>query len=68
MENLEALIKQGIIWEDEFVKEYLAVINNPEFMEFFGENKEEAKKLLDIMIKESEEHKETLDKLFGEIK
>jgi len=67
MENLERLIKQGIVWEDEFVAEYLKIIENDDFMEFFGENKVEAKQLLDIMITESKEHKDTLEKLFGEI-
>lgn len=68
MENLERLIKQGILWEDEFVDTYLKLIQSKEYMEFFGENKEKAKNLLDIMIKESGEHKRSLEELFGELK
>lgn len=68
MEELESLIKQGILWEDEFVETYLKLIKNEEYLEFFGERKEEAKKLLNIMITESGEHKKTLEDLFGKIK
>ncbi len=68
MENIESLIKQGILWEDEFVDTYLKLIRDEEYMEFFGEKKEEAKRLLDIMIAESEEHKKSLEQLFGELK
>ena len=68
MENLERLIKQGILWEDEFVDTYLKIIQNDEYLEFFGDQKEEAKRLLDIMIIESGEHKKSLEKLFGDLK
>lgn len=67
MDNLESLIKQGILWEDEFVDTYLKIIKNPEYMEFFGDQKEEARRLLDVMISESEEHKRSLEKLFGDL-
>lgn len=68
MENIESLIKQGILWEDEFVDTYLKLIRDEEYMEFFGEKKEEAKRLLDVMIAESGEHKKSLEQLFGELK
>lgn len=60
MENLKDLIEQGIAYEDDFIATYLDVLNSPEYIQYFAENEEKAKALINTLIKESRLHRNSL--------
>lgn len=66
--HLKELIKQGVVYEDEFVDVYFKVIRDEGFMENFGEHKEEALQLLTTMIEESKGHKSLLENVMANLK
>ncbi|MFA5185707.1 MAG: hypothetical protein WC551_04420 [Patescibacteria group bacterium] len=68
LEKITSLIKQGILYEEEFVEVYFKVIRDEGFMENFGENKEEARQLLTTMIEESRGHKNLLENVMANLK
>ncbi len=68
LEKIMSLIKQGILYEEEFVEVYFKVIRDEGFMENFGENKEEARQLLTTMIEESKGHKNLLENVMANLK
>lgn len=63
MQELKELIDRGIIYEDNFIKTYMSLIKDEEFLKYYGNQKEEAKKLLNKLIKESEGHKISLENI-----
>jgi len=66
--HMKDLIKQGIIYEDEFVDVYYKVIRDEGFMDSFGANKDEARGLLSTMIDESKGHKTLLENVLANLK
>ena len=67
MEDLKRYISQGIIYEDDFIATYMDVLNSPEFLQFFGENEGKAKQLINTLIKDSRQHKNTLVNILAKI-
>ena len=67
MEDLKRYINQGIIYEDDFIATYMDVLNSPEFTQFFGENEGKAQQLINTLIKESRQHKNTLVNILAKI-
>jgi len=67
MDNLKELIEQGIAYEDDFVATYMGVLNDAEFLIYFGNNQEKAKALINTLIKESRYHKNTLMNILNKI-
>lgn len=63
MPSLTSIVDQGIVYEDQFVEMYLKMLRDEGFMEVFGANAEEAKKLITIMIDESIKHRADLELL-----
>lgn len=59
--KLIEMIKQGVLYEEEFIETYGNLLREEEFLQYFGEHKDEAAKLLDQLIKESGFHKTTLE-------
>lgn len=68
LEHIHELIKQGIIYEEEFVEVYFKVVRDEGFMGNFGANQEEAKTLLTTMIEESKGHKSLLESVMNGLK
>jgi len=66
MENLISAIRQGIIIEDEFIQLYLNVIKDEGFLKYFPDQNQ-AQTSLEILIKESQEHKQTLEDIINKI-
>ena len=67
MNDLKRLIEQGIVYEDEFVNVYFNVLSEPDFVNYFAEDLEKAKTLLNTMIKESKTHKNILVNIMNKI-
>jgi len=63
MSSLHTTVDQGILYEEQFIELYLQVMLDEGFMSYFGENEQKARELLVYMIRESKEHKATLDEL-----
>ncbi|MBI5655108.1 hypothetical protein HZC53_05670 [Candidatus Uhrbacteria bacterium] len=68
LERIHELIKQGIIYEEEFVEVYFKVVRDEGFMANFGTHQEEAKTLLTTMIDESKGHKTLLESVMNGLK
>lgn len=68
MEELKTLLDKGVSFEDEFIETYMKVIRDEGFLQNFGEHQEEAKKILDVLIKESDEHKKLLLNIMNNLK
>lgn len=60
MDKLKELINQGVAYEDDFISTYMGVLNDPEFLKYFGNNQDKAKTLINTLIKESRLHKNIL--------
>lgn len=67
MDELKTLIDKAIIYEDEFIENYMKLIRDEGFIKNF-EDQEKAKDLLNILIEESKEHKQTLEDISSQIK
>ena len=59
--KLVELIKQGVIYEEEFIDTYGNLLKEEEFLQYFGDKKELASELLDQLINESSYHKTSLE-------
>lgn len=62
-EKFLKLLEQGILYEDMFIEKYMHLIRDADFLQAFGEDIEQAKHFLSVLIKESTEHKEYLNKI-----
>lgn len=63
MQELHDLVDKGVLYEDDFIAQYLEVLRDEGFMNVFGANKEEARGILTTLIDESKGHREGLVKL-----
>lgn len=68
LERIMSLLKQGVLYEEEFVEVYFKVIRDEGFMDNFGVHKEEARQLLTTMIEESKGHKILLENVMANLK
>jgi len=59
-DRMKTMIREGIVYEDEFVNLYLKSLNDEQFMQFFGDKRDAAAKLLSTMVDESQKHKRAL--------
>ncbi|MBI5071290.1 hypothetical protein HZB93_00085 [Candidatus Falkowbacteria bacterium] len=67
--GVENLIKQGIIYEDDFITLYMELIRDEGFMEIFSEtDRKEVKKYLEILIAQSSGHKKVLENIINNLK
>jgi hypothetical protein len=66
-EDLRELIKEGIIYEDDFIELYMKLIRDEGFLEYFGAGRGEAEKLLNILTSESREHKKSLVEIINSL-
>jgi len=68
LEHMKALIKQGVVYEEDFITTYFKVVHDEGFMKYFGENEKEAFELLNTMIDESTGHKNVLNNIIENAK
>lgn len=67
MEELKDLIEKGIVYEDDFIALYLKVVKDEGFMAYFENKRHEAEGLLNVLISESQEHKQTLENIIKNV-
>lgn len=63
MDNLRALVDKGIEYEDYFIETYFALLKDEGGMAYFAERQDEARKIIDRMILESQGHRVDLEKV-----
>ncbi len=66
--HMKDLIKQGVVYEEDFITTYFKVVHDEGFMKFFGEHQQEAEGLLNTMIDESTGHKSVLNNIIQNAK
>lgn len=67
--GLDNLIQKGIVYEDDFIALYMKLIKDEGFLEIFpAAARGEVKKYLEVLIKESSEHKNILEKIVNNLK
>ena len=67
-EELKELIKQGILYEDEFIVMYAKLLKSERFSAFFKDRQERTKEILNILMVESEGHKRGLERVIDNLK
>jgi hypothetical protein len=65
--KMRNLISTGIVYEDEFVEKYFNILQDEDFMTYFGEKRSEAERLFNSMIEESKKHKEGLQSIYEKL-
>ena len=64
-EELEELIRQGILYEDEFIIMYAKLLRGINIGPVIKNEQEKAKEGLTILLEESKYHKKALEKILG---
>jgi len=67
LEALKRRLETGLVYEEDFIRTYLGVIRDEGFLEYFGGHAAEARAVLDRLIKESGEHKASLDNILTKL-
>ncbi|MFZ6015069.1 MAG: hypothetical protein ACOYUZ_01805 [Patescibacteria group bacterium] len=62
-QEIKDLIKQGIVYEDDFINTYYTMLRNQGYMHLFGGYEKQAHDLLFTMIQESKGHKASLENI-----
>ena len=66
MTELKKILEDGVQMEDDFIETYMAVLKDEGFVEYFSD-KEKARQLLQKLLNESQDHKQTLEKIINKI-
>ncbi|MDQ7814981.1 MAG: hypothetical protein RDU25_04230 [Patescibacteria group bacterium] len=66
--HMKDLIRQGVVYEEDFITTYFKVVHDEGFMKYFGEHEKEAGELLNTMIQESTGHKNVLNNILENAK
>lgn len=68
-EELKELIRQGILYEEEFIIMYAKLLKGERFLPYFKDQyKEKVKEHLDILLTESEFHKKGMEQILNNLK
>lgn len=68
-EELKELIRQGILYEEEFIIMYAKLLKGERFSPYFkDQHKEKVKQHLDVLLVESEFHKKGMEQILNNLK
>jgi len=65
--GLKDIVGTGLAYEDEFITIYMRVLRDEGFLEYFGENAENARSILTALIDGSAVHKAMLEKIMNKV-